>query len=427
MEKIDSEKFLSDLISINSVNGNEKEIADYLENIFGNYGIKTKRLKYSENRETLIAEVGTGDEPIIAFDGHEDTVAFGNMDIWEKNPLQTWQKGNLLFGRGASDMKSGLAAEVLALINLKKKESELKGTVKLFATVGEEIGELGAEQIMKQNLAKNVAGLIVGEPTGTQTELLKQKNFYMSRNFNRQQINSLIEKNNLGDQFFIIIGHKGVLQYKITAHGKSAHSSMPELGHNAIDDLFKFAQVQNNYFKSLSAENNILGKVTPVVTLLSAGEQINTVPDKAEMSVNIRTIPEKKGEELKKDIKELIDKQNSQGSNLDIEILEELDPVLSKDESLLARTAKKIAEPKLKQGLLFAGMSGGTDASFITKNNPSMEVIVFGPGNISASHQENEFVNLIAFKQFVKIYTDLAVSFLENYSEKYKQNSVTEG
>ena len=58
-------------------------------------------------------------------------------------------------------------------------------------------------------------------------------------------------------------------------------------------------------------------------------------------------------------------------------------------------------------------MSGGTDASYIVKNNPKMEVIVFGPGNISASHQENEFVNFTVYQQFIKIYTDLAERYLK--------------
>jgi succinyl-diaminopimelate desuccinylase len=417
MVKINSEELLKDLVGINSVNGNEKLIADYLEKIFKEHDIKTQRLKYSDNRETLIAEVGTGEKPILAFDGHEDTVAFGNLNNWKNSPLHVWQEGNLLYGRGASDMKSGLAAEILALINLKEKEDELKGTVKLFATVGEEVGELGAEQIMQQGIAKDVTGLIVGEPTGTKISLLRQENFYMRRNINQQQIDNLIANNHLEDQFFIVIGHKGVLQYKITAHGRSAHSSMPELGHNAIDDLFKFVQVQTKYFNSLTANNDILGEVTPVVTLLKAGEQINTVPDEAEMSVNIRTIPEKNGESLEKDIKQLINELNKKGTNLEFEVLEKVDPVFSGQETFLAQAAKRIAETKLQQKLLFAGMSGGTDASYLTKNNPSMEVIVFGPGNISASHQENEFVNVEAYKQFIKIYTNLAVEFLNNYSE----------
>ncbi|KRL04550.1 M20/M25/M40 family metallo-hydrolase [Liquorilactobacillus oeni] len=416
MVEIDSEKLLSDLININTVNGNEKEIADYLEKIFQDNNIKTKRLKYADKRETLVAEVGTGEKPVLAFDGHEDTVAFGNLKAWEQSPLEAKRDGDVIYGRGASDMKSGLAAEVLALLALKKKESELKGTVRLFATVGEEVGELGAEQIMQQQLAADVDALVVGEPTGTQTELLKKSNFYMSRNLSQQQIADMISANQLGEQYFVVIGHKGVLQYKVVAHGKSAHSSMPELGHNAIEDLFKFVQAQTEYFSTLTAENDLLGAVTPVMTLLGGGEQVNTVPDKAEIAVNIRTLPEKDGDSLEKDIKGLIKELNEQGADLEFKVLEKVDPVYSKEELTLANLAKEIAASLLEQQLTFAGMSGGTDASFLTKNNPDMEMIVFGPGNISESHKENEFVNVKAYKQFIKIYTEIAVKFLERHA-----------
>lgn len=413
MTEIDEKKLLTDLIAINTVNGNEAAIADYLEKIFKKFGVKTKRVEYAAGRVTLVAEVGTGQKPVLAFDGHEDTVAFGNLDLWDLSPLKAEFVNGMVIGRGASDMKSGLAAEVLTLLNLKQKEAELKGTVRLYATIGEEVGEYGAEQVMKEELAKDVDALVVGEPTGTRKELLRKDNFYMSRNLSSEQIENLISKNKLPDQFFVITGHKGVFEYKITAHGKSAHSSMPELGHNAIDDLLVFATAQQKYFDSLQEQNQLLGTVTPVVTLLSAGEQINTVPDKAEMSVNIRTIPEKIGADLEKDLQALLTKFNQQGMNLELEVLERLDPVYSPKETKLADLAKKIAEPLLKQELPFAGMSGGTDASFIVKNNPKMEVIVFGPGNISASHQENEFVNFAVYQQFIKIYTDLALKYLE--------------
>lgn len=413
MTEIDEKKLLTDLIAINTVNGNEAAIADYLEKIFKKFGVKTKRVEYAAGRVTLVAEVGTGQKPVLAFDGHEDTVAFGNLDLWDQSPLKAEFVNGMVIGRGASDMKSGLAAEVLTLLNLKQKEAELKGTVRLYATIGEEVGEYGAEQVMKEELAKDVDALVVGEPTGTRKELLRKDNFYMSRNLSSEQIENLISKNKLPDQFFVITGHKGVFEYKITAHGKSAHSSMPELGHNAIDDLLVFATAQQKYFDSLQEQNQLLGTVTPVVTLLSAGEQINTVPDKAEMSVNIRTIPEKIGADLEKDLQALLTKFNQQGMNLELEVLERLDPVYSPKETKLADLAKKIAEPLLKQELPFAGMSGGTDASFIVKNNPKMEVIVFGPGNISASHQENEFVNFAVYQQFIKIYTDLALKYLE--------------
>jgi succinyl-diaminopimelate desuccinylase len=413
MTEIDEKKLLADLIAINTVNGNEAAIADYLEKVFKKSGIKTEKVEYAAGRVTLIAEVGTGQKPVLAFDGHEDTVAFGNLARWDQSPLKAKFTNGMVIGRGASDMKSGLAAEVLALLNLKKKETKLQGTVRLYATIGEEVGEYGAEQIMQAQLAKDVDALVVGEPTGTRKELLRKDNFYMSQNLSSEQIENLINKNELPDQFFVITGHKGVFEYKITAHGKSAHSSMPELGHNAIDDLLVFATAQKEYFASLQEQNQLLGKVTPVVTLLKAGEQINTVPDKAEMSVNIRTIPEKTGTDLEKDLQALITKFNQQKMNLEMEVLERLDPVYSPPKTHLAQLAKKLAEPLLKQDLPFAGMSGGTDASYIVKNNPKMEVIVFGPGNISASHQENEFVNFTVYQQFIKIYTDLAERYLK--------------
>lgn len=135
-------KILSDLTAIKSVNDNEQEVALYLQKLLKEHGIPSKLISYDDNRASLVAEIGNG-KPVIAFSDHEDVVAAG--DSWKNDPFKLTEIDGKLYGRGTSDMKSGLADIVIAMIELKENNTKLNGTVRLLASLGEEIGEYGAE------------------------------------------------------------------------------------------------------------------------------------------------------------------------------------------------------------------------------------------------------------------------------------------
>ena len=302
------------------------------------------------------------------------------------------------------------------MIRLKRNEHLLNGTFKLYATVGEETGELGAKQMVEAGLANQIDALLIGEPSGIQLDYIKSlpaaqslPGIVMAEN-----IHDISEKNKTAEQHFLEIAHKGAISYRITSQGITAHSSMPELGVNAIDALLTFYNKQQELFNDISKiQNKLLGKTTPVVTQIDGGEQPNTVPGSATMGVFVRTIPEVPHEKIVTEVKKIINEINASGKAvLSLTINFENQPVYSNPNGRLSQITKKIGEKLIHQSLPFIGVSGGTDASQFIKANPNMEVVIFGPGNITA-HQVDEFVDAGMYHSFIDIYESVVHQYLK--------------
>ncbi|MCT3067171.1 M20/M25/M40 family metallo-hydrolase [Leuconostoc citreum] len=410
-----AEQMLQDIVGMNTAGNHEADVAAYLEALFNQHNITNKLVKLSDRRIGVIAEIGNGNGPILAFDGHEDTVALGDMNKWQHNPLSGEKIDGKIFGRGITDMKSGLMAAAIAMVNLKKQESKLNGTFKFYATVGEESGEIGAKQMVELGLASHIDALLIGEPSGLPLVGLPKNHSSeaLPGIVLQENLDELIVKNNTQEQHFLEIAHKGALSYQVTSEGRAAHSSMPELGINAVEALLVFISQQKKYFESLtSIANDFLGTTTPVITEISGGEQPNTVPGHATMTVFIRTIPEVSQELIIRNIETIINQLNDTlSATLRLDVTIKHAPVSSSPESRLSQIAKNVGEKILEQKLPFIGVSGGTDASQFIKVNPDMAVLVFGPGNVTA-HQVNEFVYADMYHKFIKVYEEIVSQYL---------------
>lgn len=403
---------LSDVIKLNTVNGNEKVVADYLADLLAKHGIDSKLVAYEPDRVSLVAEIGNGNGPVVGFDGHEDIVALGDATKWKADALSATIEDNKMFGRGTTDMKAGLMAGVFALIHLKENDTPLHGTFRLMATVGEEYGQFGARQLAEMGYAKDLSTLIVGEPSGVNKAWVAQPKIQHMLQTDAASAEKLVAANHTDEQHFIELAHKGSLTYTVTAQGVAAHSSMPEIGKNAIDSLMTFYQKQKAYFETVTDKTNpVLGPTVPVVTLIQGGEQINTVPASASLSVKIRTIPEVPNTKLAADLQQIVDNLNAQGEQLSLEILSNLYPVHTADDAPVVQVAKEFGEQDLEQALPLIGVPGGTDASSFVAVNPDIDVVVFGPGNITA-HQVNEYVDLDMYHRFITIYEKMVTKLL---------------
>ena len=157
-------KILSDIVAIKTVNDNELEVAKYLQTWFDKYGIESELDEVSEGRANLIATIGSG-KPVIGISGHMDVVAEGNHDDWTYDPFQLTEDNGNLYGRGAADMKSGLAALAIALIEIKESNQLNKGTIKFMATVGEEMEQAGSAQLYEKGYADDLDALLIAEPS----------------------------------------------------------------------------------------------------------------------------------------------------------------------------------------------------------------------------------------------------------------------
>ncbi|WP_317913074.1 ArgE/DapE family deacylase [Carnobacterium maltaromaticum] len=384
MEKKMKINLLQEMIKIDSTNGNEKEVSTYLENVFLAHGIKSQQVEYSEGRSSLVTEVGKGDK-VLSFSGHMDVVSAGDTSEWTYAPFSGTEANGKIYGRGATDMKSGLAAMVVAMIELAEEKIDLKGRIRLLATVGEEVGLLGAKQLTEEGYAEGLAAMIIGEPT----------------------------------QNHIVYAHKGVFTYTVTSRGVSAHSSMPELGVNAVDKLFVFYQELQESLKKLTVENEALGKFVHNTSIVRGGNQINSVPEKAILTGNCRTIPEfdnQQIEDLLRGLIETINKKDST-SQLSLEINQSSSPMFSDKESRIVQVANHAAKTIIGKEVPVIGISGGTDASEFSKAQQKFPIIIFGPGN-ATPHQVDECVDSENYLEMIEVYKQIAKDFLSDEQGK---------
>ncbi|MGL5549240.1 MAG: ArgE/DapE family deacylase [Culicoidibacterales bacterium] len=376
MEQQQKIEILQKLIQIDTTNGNEAAAASYLADVFHEFGIASEQLSYCDERANLIVEVGTGNKT-LGFSGHLDVVSAGNHADWTYPPFSATHSDGKIYGRGATDMKAGLAAAVVAMIELAQDPS-FSGKLKLLATVGEEIGLLGARQLTEQGYVDGIDAMIIGEPT----------------------------------QNTIVFAHKGVFSYRVESRGVSAHSSVPELGKNAIDKLIAFYISLQAELGKITAHNEVLGAFVHNTSLIEGGTQINSVPDYAQIVGNVRTIPEFDNEKIEQLLRDVIAKMNDHDpeSDLRLVVTQSSYPMFSQPEAEIVKIAQTVGEAIIGQKIPCIGISGGTDACEFTRGNPKMPIIIFGPGN-ETPHMVDEYVEVANYLQMIEVYQAIAKQF----------------
>ncbi|WP_078316842.1 ArgE/DapE family deacylase [Moraxella porci] len=402
---------LCDLIKIDSQNDHEAKVALHLQQFLASYGISSKLVEFCEGRSSLVAEIHHGDGKTLAISGHLDVVSAGDVSLWTHPPFSAHiDDDGVLWGRGASDMKSGLAALVMAMIHLNETKN-FTGTIRLMATVGEEVGEYGSQQLTKLGYMDDVDGLLIAEPC------------------------------NVG----IIHAHKGSLNYKVIAKGMAAHSSMPELGNNAIEQLNDaMTQITADIrTKADAITNPLLGNTLHNITLIQGGTQVNSIPDHAEFEANARTVPEYDNQTVIHDIQAIIDTLNTQdGYELSLIITADQPPVYAAPDSplihsiinstqdlprlqvpylldsmgqVLNQDLSSLAQ-KFPKGLAPITASGTTDAAQFLRHQNDVDLAVYGPGIPMLNHKIDERINIGQYFDFIDAYQAIIANYLNSKS-----------
>ncbi|WP_119325474.1 ArgE/DapE family deacylase [Companilactobacillus musae] len=378
LSKSQALEILKNLIAIKSVNDHEKTVATYLQKLLAQYDIKSEIKPIRGDRANLIAEIGQG-KPVLGISGHMDVVSPGKLEDWNSNPFEMTEKDGMLYGRGITDMKSGLAAIVITMINLHAQDLPKKGTIRLMATMGEEVGEEGSSYFLKDGSMKDVDGLVIAEPSGY----------------------------NIG------YAEKGSMDIKFISKGKASHSSMPENGYNAIDALMNLLIEANTTFRDDQIKGDSIGPLVFNTTLIKGGTQVNSIPDYAEAEANVRTIPEYDNQKVIATLHNLIKKYNDQGAQISTDIYMNEGPVLMSPKNPLITPTKKLMEKYTTETVHVAPISAVTDASNLVQNKPiEFPFIVAGPGN-NTPHQINENLDKQMYFNFIDIYEKLFIDFLE--------------
>jgi acetylornithine deacetylase/succinyl-diaminopimelate desuccinylase-like protein len=303
---------LQRLVRFNTVNppGNEREAQEYLADYLQRAGLEVELLGRTEPRPNLVARLrGTGDGPTLCLLSHVDTV-LATPSEWEHDPWSGDVIDGELWGRGALDMKSQTAAEVVAAATLARSGWRGKGDLLVVVVVDEETGGAeGAQWICSEHTDKVRCDYLLNEGAGSLVP------------FNGQRV------------FDVCVAEKGVFRFKLRTRGVAGHASMPKIGDNALLKLAPLLQAMKDRqpafditsgpqamldglgvtFEELRELDPLLALivepmlgVTLAPTRVQASEKINVIPSVAEIGVDCRVPPGLGEEDALKRIREVL-------------------------------------------------------------------------------------------------------------------------
>lgn len=286
----------------------------------------------------------------------------------------------MCLARVAADMKSGLVAQVIAMIDLKENHVPLNGDIRLLATVGEETSAIGAGQLTKLGFGNDLDGLVIGEPTSNR----------------------------------VIIAHKGALWFRLKTLGHTAHGSMPDKGVNAIDHMLALLNRFKETFDFSVYKDPLVGASTSSIDIIHGGNGTNVVPDLCTVEIDIRTITGQSHEEIKKQMQQIVTElgQTIPDFKAEIEVINDLGSVRTAENDELVVKALQAVKEVTGETKHPEGLTGYTDGSQFVKADKKFPIIVLGSGNVELAHQPDEYVCIDEFMDTIEINKKLAQSFL---------------
>ncbi len=383
LNEVQDERLLdlcSDLIRLNTVNppGDELEAAEFLGRILRQAGVAVDIMRHTPTRASLVARLqGSGRVPALVYCGHLDVTPVGEED-WLCDPFAGRTVDGRLWGRGSSDMKSGVAAMVEAARVLACARLPLKGDLVLLLTCDEEGEGLGAGELADRADLAPAMALIIPEPTGND----------------------------------VIVAEKGQLWLEITTRGKAAHGSMPHLGRNAIMMmvrlLSKLEKLQVPY-----AEHPLLGGFTGNVGTVHGGLRTNIVPQRCVVTMDLRTVPGQEHRTVVSQVERLISELSTEvpGFCATVKVLSDLRPVETPPQDPAVQLFCEVVAAVIGRRPVPRGVPYTTDAPLLV---PVLQapLIVCGPGDPDLAHQPNEYVEVDRLAESARILTLAALRFL---------------
>lgn len=373
---------LKEILAIPSVNGadNEGAVAEFIANYLKEKHIDAFVQQIDETHANIIAKLEGKSSETVVWNGHLDTVPYGNTEEWNTDPSIPVEKNGRIYARGASDMKSGLAAMVYLLGKIGESGEKPEQTILFLGTCDEEKSGLGAEKILEEIDLSSGSLLLIGEPTGCK----------------------------LG------VAQKGCIWAQLNISGKTSHGAYPKEGYNAVEYGMKIVRRIKKWVTEY--EHQLLGTATAQVTMIQGGIAPNMTPDFAEILLDIRIVPGIFAEDVEKKIKKIC-REEVEETNGEVKF-----EVRIKN----ARRAIEITEEErwLKEFKAYFKQNGAeteeiginyfTDASILTKKESEIPVLLFGPGEPRLAHKPNEFVELEKYEKYIEILGEI---FSINYQK----------
>ena len=372
-------ELLQNLLKIKSISPNDMGCFDVIEKELRELGFNCERINYL-NVENLYATFGNSGK-LFCFLGHTDVVPTGPEEKWKYPPFSATIEGDILYGRGAADMKASVAAFIESAKEFINSSSKINFRLGFLLTSNEEgtAKDGFIDQIIKKMINDNeiIDFCLVGEPTST------KKIADCAR-----------------------IGRRGSLGGHLKIYGKQGHIAYPEKVINPI--LLSGDLISNLKNKIWDNGNDAFDPTSFQISNISSGTGAhNVVPGELELTFNFRFSPESSEESLKSEFESML---NEQGLNYDLEWELNGLPYYTKDNFFINIVSNSVREVTNYMPELNA--KGGTsDGRFVALMNS--EIVELGPVNKSI-HQIDEHVKISELWTLKDIYKQILINLNQN-------------
>jgi succinyl-diaminopimelate desuccinylase len=372
--------------------GNEAEVARFIESWFRQEGLGVEVQAVTPGRPNVIACVGEKDagRRSLLLEGHTDVVTEGDAREWSHPPFGADLVDGRIYGRGAADMKGGLAAAMIAAATFVRAGVEPRGKLVVGALVDEEDGMIGVRHLVGTPVGRELDGAIICEP----------------------------------EQNEVCLEQRGVVWARLRLRGRMAHGAMPEAGANPITGfgavLAEVPGLQRRLRRTAARSRYLRPPtVTPTVALApprgSGVPQSNVIPACAEMTLDIRVTPGVGEAELQGELEAVCRRAESRCPGVKVEwepvnpfrLATQVDPA-----DPLAQAVERGIRAALGRRPRRGGVPGSTDGT-VLRTELGIPIVTCGPGDRLIPHQVDEYVSVAEIVDAARIYVASALSYLE--------------
>ena len=351
--------------------GNEKRGALCLKEIFDREGIPCEVQDLGDNRANFIASFGEGDK-ILEYSGHLDVVPC--VGDWQHTAIGTTEEGDLIYGRGACDMKGGVAAMCSAAISMFRDKTPLNGQIRLTFVADEEDANLGMHAFLDSHKAATYT--ILGEPT----------------------------------DLHVAIAHRGVGRYYIDLLGHACHAALRSTEETAVAKAARAVMAIEDLNKQLeSMTHDVLPSPSIVVTMVQGYEKDNVVPGKVRLLVDFRVLPGMTEPQTRKLVQDALDAHGIVGFELTKHFFMPGGEVAQAHPFVSACVEQAEELNERKEAPQAFGAS--CEQCFLVEAGSA--TVIIGPGSLDQAHTVDEFVEKAQLLRAAKLYREIAMDVLK--------------
>ena len=352
--------------------GREIDMARVVHDRLLEAGLDSVLDEFTSGRANVVARLkGKGERPALVFSAHFDTVPLGN-EGWTHDPFGAAIVDGALHGRGAADMKSGMAAMIVAAESLSAGPATLAGDLVLAFTAGESSNCLGASQLTRSRALDGAGALLVSEPTSME----------------------------------VLLAEKGALWLRLTAHGASGHPSAGEGSRGSAIERMADVLIDLRSLRFNECPHPLLGLPTVSAGRIEGGTVVNLTPDRCEVDIDIRTLPGMVADEVEKHILDHV------GHDLELERLDHKPAVETARDHSFARLCLDVVSAERGVPAEPGGASYYSDAAILSPAF-GLPMVIIGPGRLGMSGRTDEHVMVRDVERAVELYRRIALTWLQ--------------